>query len=579
MASKVIVMGSINGAIRKAFAMLGKVQTKQNLSFAILLGDLFGESSSEVEDVLALLKGEIAVPLPTYFAIGNAPLPTSVVAKLKASSNELCHNLFFLGRRGTFKTSEGVKIVTLGGSLMQQLPENPEYEPFFTENDARGLHGANNADILLSSEWPLGLNSGSQSARDDIRDEPLPQAQQCISNLCSTLKPRYHFSTSSTFFFEREPFYHTPSDPNNDTRQVTRFLSLSSFKNPSGAKFVYAFNLDPSEPTSLPPTQLPPSTTPSPFTTAPKRLPPHTDQRSTYNRFNGNEHDHHHRPRKRNNNNNFTPAGPSECFFCLSNPLFEKHMVVSIGNESYVTISKGPLPTLTTFPALNGAFPGHMLIIPLSHVSTLANVGDASTHAATFAEMGRFRKAMDQMLLKINAKVPEKHQRLASVTFEVSRNRVRHLGWQWLPVPAEYGAKGLVEAAFRVKAEDFGYEPFVKIGPEEQVPGDVGEYFRVWVPTKPDTDTAMEGMDGGEAGEREQGEWKTKSLYTPLRAEQSFDLQFGRKVMAGLLQVEGRERWDLVRQSVEEETGCAEKFKEAFKEFDFSLEGDGEEGE
>lgn len=571
-------MGPANGAIRKAFAMLGKVQAKQNLSFAILLGDLFSESTPGTDDDFDdLLNGEIAVPLPTYFTVGVKPLPPNVVTKLAASSNELCHNLFFLGRRGTFKTSEGVRIVTLGGALVQQLPEHPDYEPFFTETDARTLHGARNADILLSSEWPLDVNSGSQSARDDIREEPLPQAQQCISNLCSTLKPRYHFSTSSTFFFEREPFYHTPSDPNNDTRQVTRFLSLSPFKNPSGAKFIYAFNLDPSEPTSLSTIQLPPSTTPSPFTTASKRRP-FADQRSTYDRFNGGHHADHHGPRKRanNTNNNFTPAGPSECFFCLSNPLFEKHMVVSIGNESYVTVSKGPLPTLTTFPALDGAFPGHMLIIPLSHVSTLSAVGDAATRTATFNEMGRFRKAMDQMLrAKINATVSSEEQKLASVAFEVSRGRVRHLGWQWLPVPAEYGVKGLVEAAFKVKAEDFGYEPFVGIDPDEQVPLDVGEYFRVWVPAKPDS--ANETSD--EQQPPPSGEWKTKSLYTPLAPQQSFDLQFGRKVMAGLLQVEGREKWDLVRQSVEEETACAEAFKLAFGEFDFSLDGGEGEGE
>lgn len=551
--------------------MLSKVQAKQALSFAIILGDLFARKSSEsgCDDVDALLKGEITVPLPTYFMVGQEPLPTEVVEKLHASSHELCHNLFFLGRRSTFKTSEGIKIVTLGGSFVQEEPKAPDYLPYFTEKDARVLHGANSADILLSNEWPLGVSSGSRSAKDDIKKEPLPASQQCISNLCSTIKPRYHFSPSPTFFFEREPFWHAPSETESTTRIVTRFISLGSFRNSFNAKFIYAFSLDPVDGATNITAQLPLSITPSPFTLAQKRRPL-PDQRFQDANFHGDQNGRNsHRRLKRS----LVPAGPEECFFCISNPEFEKHMVVSIGNESYVTISKGPLPTLTTFPALGSAFPAHMLIIPFSHTSTLSAISDVNTRSATFQEMLRYCLAMNSMLHKLTATaLPE--QQLSSVTFEVSRSRVRHIGWQWLPVPADYAVKGLVEAAFRLKAEDFRYAPFIDVDPDAEVNSNVGEYFRVWVPVSAGADVKAEGHDEAASGETKQWQpagWKIKSMYIPIAPEQGFDLQFGRKVMAGLLQAEGREKWDLVRQSADEETECAERFKEALREFDFTL--------
>lgn len=561
-------MGPVNGAIRNAFTTLSKIQAKQDLSFAVILGDLFTSLDSAVgsDDVPALLNGDIRVPLPTYFTIGREPLPAEVVTKLEISSNELCHNLFFLGRRSTFKTSEGIRIVNLGGSYTQKAAGVTDYLPLFTENDARILHGANNADILLSNEWPLGVTSGSQTAKDDIGGNPLPASQQCISNLCSTLKPRYHFSVSSGFFYEREPFHHPPSDPNSNARPVTRFISLGFFKNLSGAKFVYAFALDPSDTVTASTTKIPLSTTLSPFAPAQKRRPL-PDQYSGYASSYGQDgQNSYHRGKRK-----FAPAGPEECFFCVSNPKFEKHMVVSIGDESYITISKGPLPTSTTFPALNSAFPGHMLIIPLNHNSTLSGLSDPKIRAATFQEMSRYRRAMDSMLLHVTATAVAPDQKLTTVTFEVSRARVRHLGWQWLPVPAHFASKGLVEAAFRVKAGDLGFAPFVDIDPNVEVGLEVGEYFRVWLPV-PSSSDANAKVGETNSGGVEQPAWEIKSMYTPIAPEQSFDLQFGRKVMAGLLQVEGREKWDLVRQSVTEETECAKRFKDAFTDFDFTLQ-------
>jgi Protein similar to CwfJ C-terminus 1 len=47
--------------------------------------------------------------------------------------------------------------------------------------------------------------------------------------------------------------------------------------------------------------------------------------------------------------------GRSECWFCMASAEFEEHLVVVIGDESYIAMPKG------------GLVPDHTLIIPIAH--------------------------------------------------------------------------------------------------------------------------------------------------------------------------------------------------------------------
>ena len=78
--------------------------------------------------------------------------------------------------------------------------------------------------------------------------------------------------------------------------------------------------------------------------------------------------------------------------------------------------------------------------------------------------------------------------------------------------------------------------------------------------------------DGGNGEGEEGGKEEEKELVLPLSEGFRFDLQFGRRVMAKLLGLEGRMNWRDCGQSDEEEKRDAEGFKGAFKRFDFSLE-------
>lgn len=484
----------------------------------------------------------MGVPLPTYFTIGTHSLPAQIATKVEADE-EICPNLHFLGKRSTTKTSDGLRIVALGGLLDTNVvggQSKEQHLPFHTDDDAKGLKGANSADILLTSMWPANVWNGSKLALEPTQQAAV-KSTQAIAELCAALKPRYHLSASpDAFFYEREPFVHLSSSE-TDPPSITRFISMAPFGNEAKAKAMYAFTLNKSD------TTVPPGVTASPFNTQKKR--PRPDDGS-YSRFghHDNKHGRHNKKRRAS-----PPPGPDRCYFCLSNPNISSHMCCSIGDESYITTAKGPLPTPTTFTEHGLNFPGHFIIIPLPHAPTIPSMGptsDPSSDAVrTYTEMTRFRESIQAMISTKSA------HKLGVVTWEISRDRNIHLIWQLIPLPAEMIQTGIAEAAFRVEAENQKYPSFQAkdLALEEQA--SFGDYFRIWL-----------WADNGE------DKIKGKSLVMPLASDMRFDLQFGRRVIAKLLGLEKRFYWQECEQTVEEETADVEAFRDAFKEWDFTLE-------
>lgn len=536
------MLGSLNGQLETPFKKLAALQAKNNFAIAILVGDVF---SASTDDTLidSLLNGTIEVPLPTYFTVGNHPLPPRIAEKVEANE-EVCPNLHFLGKRSITKISEGLRIVTLGGQLDPKLIAGQSQEqhlPFHTTDDIKSLKGANTADILLTSTWPQGVWNGSQVALEPAQQASLVASQE-IAELCAALKPRYHFSASpGAFFYEREPFVHV-AEEDTTANTVTRFISMAPFGNDAKQKAMYAFSLNKTD------TSIPTGATITPFASKKRSHPAD----GSYSRY-GNSHrgDAHHQRRKRRRS---PPPGPDRCYFCLSNPNVSQHMICCIGNEAYVTTAKGPLTTTSTFSSEGLNFPGQLIIIPLPHAPTSARIGgegdpDNDPHR-TYAEMTRFRESIQAMIAS-----QSKHK-LGVITYEISRERNIHLIWQLHAFPASQIRDGIAEAAFRVEAENSSYPAFTTrdLTLEEQLTAG-GDFFRVWL-------WADDGED----------KIKGKSLVMPLPTEQRFDIQFGRRVVAKLLGLEDRMVWQDCEQTVEEEEKDAEAFREAYKEWDFTLE-------
>lgn len=460
-----------------------------------------------------------------------------------ANYSKICPNLHFLGKRSITKTSEGIRIVTLGGQLDETILgglSREQHLPFHTVGDAKAIHGARSADILLTTTWPTSVTKGSKILVPDGITAPL--GQDHTADLCAALKPRYHFS-SSNFFFEREPFFHNPTQDAPDTRPLTRFISLAPYGNPAKQKALYAFSLLPLADTTV---ALPPGTTASPFLPKKRKAldpEPYSRYSNSDGRGHGPKRGKGHRGQRQ------PPPGPSECFFCLSTPNLATHLISSIGNDAYLTIAKGPLTTSKTNEVSGLNYPAHALIIPLTHSPTLALIPDEdNAREKTYIEMNMFKVAMEKMIAKASG------NKLGAVTYEISKGNGVHTHWQFIPVPGDLIRKGLVEAAFRVEAENLSYNPFQVRDPGVGQ-GD-GDFFRVWIWTPPD---------------EEGGEGSTKCLTMPFDDTIRFSLQFGRTVLAKLLGLEKRIQWRDCAQTEEEEKQDIEAFKAAFKEFDFTL--------
>lgn len=547
------MLGSLNGKLDGALKKLASLHAKNAFALAILTGDVFTPDTPDAT-IDALLSGGYEFPLPTYFTVGTHPLPERIAAKVEADE-DICANLHFLGKRSTTKTADGLRIVALGGQLDPNLlggQSKEQHLPFHTHDDAKALKGANSADVLLTAMWPTGVWNGSKAALEGEHKAKVA-ASESIAELCAALKPRYHLTTSpDAFFYEREPFVHPTqgSGSNNDAISTTRFISMAPYGNDAKAKAMYAFTLNKSD------DSVPAGATSSPFTPKDKKRQRNTqdDDGGSYSRFGA--HNHHGGGKRNKRRRASPPPGPDRCFFCLSNPNLATHMCASIGEDAYITTAKGPLPTSSTYAANGIPFPCHFIIIPLPHAPTLPTLGDTSDPASearkAHAEMTRFRESLQSMIASHSSR------KLGAVTWEISRDRNIHLIWQILPLSAETITSGVAEAAFRVEAQNLEYPTFQTrtLSLQDQAAGEMGDFFRVWLWADSDDSDKV----------------KSTELVMPLASDMRFDLQFARRVMAKLLGLEKRVVWQDCEQSVEEETADVERFREAFKEWDFTLE-------
>ena len=579
-----IVAGALNGRLADAFAKLGALHAKNGFAFALLLGDVFAISTppdpgddDAARAVDALLSGEINVPLPTYFALGRAALPAAVAARVERHGGEVCENLFFLGKKGSIKTSDGVRIVAVGGSR-DRIPSTTATTAatttttatdaaYCTAAEVHALKAVEAADILLSTEWPAGIECGASTfpaARPRGGSGP-------IAELAHLLRPRYHFVPGGDVFWEREPYRNAPrgsDDDNGAAGPLSRFYALGDWGNAAKQKALFAFSLD----VSQPPATAAALVTASPY----RRSDPAAaaaaaqgskrsasssffwgDHTSSHDQQRHGQHQHG-KKRARGPGPPRPPPGPESCFFCLSYPRLEKHLIVSIGTESYLATAKGPLTVAATNPP-GLPFSAHILIVPFAHSPTLALVEDAATRRAAYAEMHRYRRAVERMLAARAA--------CAAVTFEVRRRGGVHVHWQLVPLPT--ALLPAAHAAFDAAAQQTlkrGFEDGPPVSPSQSPQPEARE---------PEPEV---GEEGDVAGDGDAFTYWTSGTHhgrvLRLAEDEFFDLQFGRRVLASVLGGGAAERlnWRECVLGTGEETRDAAAFKAAFREWDFSLD-------
>ncbi|KAI9490653.1 CwfJ C-terminus 1-domain-containing protein-like protein [Zychaea mexicana] len=446
----------------------------------------------------------------TYFMTGDQPIPEAAQSRIDANDGEVCDNLYYLGKKGTLTTANGLKIAWLSG-----VPDNNG----FTDEDVQALKMTKmpitapaGVDILMTHLWPSGIENGSKAIQAAPANGSVTMAQ-----LAAALKPRYYFAAAEGAFCEREPYKNVTGFGPPDERavdHVTRFIGLGNFLNDTKQRWFYAFNMEPliKSPEAL--TASFPTTTECPFTKeaiAAGKKRPHPEEDDSGSFFWGGQQN----PKRQ----------VESCWFCLANPKLEKHLIVSIGSELYATLAKGPLVSSQDKSGVPGG--GHIILVPVTHYTTFNKV-PAETHAQLTGEIEKYKNALRAMFAEYGQDM---------LVFELSRQSfMGHAHMQIVPVPKDKSDS--IEATARQAAKQEGFE------------------LTDQVPTGPDVNFFKLELPNG------------KSLVHVLQPRERFNLQFGRLIAAKVLGHPEREDWKTCKQTTDEEKNDTSAFKDAFKKYD-----------
>ncbi|KAJ4478504.1 CwfJ C-terminus 1-domain-containing protein-like protein [Lentinula aciculospora] len=235
--------------------------------------------------------------------------------------------------------------------------------------------------------------------------------------------------------------------------------------------------------------------------------------------------------------------GPDECWFCLSNPNLAKHLIVSIGEECYVTLPKGQIiPTQSAASSdrvsLGNGVPGggHVLIVPITHYPTY-NTIPPDLAPPIVEETEKYKLSLRNFYAKHSCH---------PVFFEISRLNARggkgvHAHVQCVPIPQSIKSEN-VEEAFLSQGRSQGIDFEEDADGALRLSAGGGGYFRVDLP------------DG-------------KKIVHLMKPGVPFGIQFGRQVLTNLLGFPSRLDWKACTLSEEEDRADAEEFKGAFGPF------------
>lgn len=534
---KILVCGDVCG---KFNVLYGRVRNilKKNKDFEMLLcvGSFFGTSVESEKEWEAYKTGSVTVPIPTYILGPTEKLERGYFSEVSLDSGgELCENLTYLGRKGVLKTQSGLQIAYLSGVEKSEAPEEGCH---FTQDDISTLESQcqdesfKGLDILITSCWPRGV---SQFANRPDCIDPNNCGSFQISRLAEMLKPRYHFAGHEGVHYERVP-YRNHQVLREMAQHVTRFISLAQVGNPDKKKYMYAFNIVPM--VSIDKNELvkqPPDVTEFPYKKVlggngisamhkgeeiqQQSLPSSQnfffDMNSTGNKRQGNtggESNFPKRPRKG------PPPLKGSCWFCLGSPQVEKHLVISVGDDSYVALAKG------------GLVPDHVLICPIGHFESTVKLTED-----VLMEIEKYKNALRKLF----------HSEGKSCIIFERNFYTQHLQLQVVPVPqtdveelkdifrehGDFNSLSLREVAVNTELKQA-----VPIG----APYFVAEF------------------DNGE-----------RLLH---RVSNKMPLQFGREVIASpsLLNMADRVDWKACKVSEDEEKKMVAAFRKKFQPFDFN---------
>ncbi|KAK6202631.1 CwfJ C-terminus 1-domain-containing protein-like protein [Scheffersomyces amazonensis] len=490
----------LNPSVEGVDKVLGKanIQQSKNGPFeaVILLGDVLPHDKENIPTT--------KMNVPTYFSQGiNGRSSVLNVIDDDKQLYDISNNLTFMKSLvSILKLQSGFNIMTISGNAEEN------------EEETIKLVRANKLpiDILVTYHWPLAIANQQQLHL---------VGNQVVDSIVKLVKPRYLFAIGhDKGKFHENPVFTWKSG------ESTRFISLG--EEGSGEKWFYAFSIS-------------------------SKIIPEDKDKVGENPFevilpslkrsiedNSEQIVEIKKPKV---------VTPDECFFCLSNPKTETHMIISIATQSYLTTAKGPL----TKPNSDSPFPGHLIIVPIEHIPTLRSKCSNVVESPLYQEIQKYLSSLLKAFL-----VKSDQYRL--ISYEVNRSANVHHAIQVIRVPIHVIPKFSKSLNFRVKVNN-----------EHNQHRHSLEFVKYTDPNDPallqiinNSDHIIFTIHLTES----EVEIYVCELSDPAKL---VDFQFPRRVLADLLFLKNRVSWERCKQDKVIESKDCEEFKKFYHDFDFTI--------
>ncbi|XP_037043320.1 CWF19-like protein 1 homolog [Bradysia coprophila] len=524
---KILVCGDVKGNFKQLFGRVESINKKSGpFEMLLCVGDFFGDNNDEL---IAFKNGNKVIPVPTYILGPNEANACPEYENL--NEGEICSNLTYLGKRGLYTISSGIKIAYLSGIEAEKSDWSFDTEDVkavrnscFINKTSMGEYRG--IDILLTSQWPFGVDD----KKADKDESQAAASSKLLSWLAREIKPRYHFVGINGRYFERLP-YRNSTGSNTQLELATRFIGLAAVGNEEKAKYIYALSIAPVDKMRLMDLiQKTTDETPCPYDSINlmKDVVSKSENNSAQffydtNSFNDDGDRNSYKKRKGlgadgDRKRQRHVFDQEKCWFCLSSPSVEKHMVISVGDNFYLALAKGPLDE------------NNILISSVTHIQSSSLLAEDD-----WKELEKFKDAL-RKCFKAEKKV---------VTFFERNYKSSHLLINVVAVHED--AEWRIKHSFDDCAEAYNLnlETLPRLSEPTQLPGK-GPYFYAELP---DNSTLL------------------------TRQMKQFPLHFGREVFCSdtLLKCEQKIDWRECTISKEEETALVKRFREKFQPFDFTL--------
>lgn len=175
---KILTCGDVKGNFGTFFKRVNSVNAKNGpFEMILCVGDFFGNVDGENARVWNdIVSGKVKVPAPIYLLGPVEDGQKSHFPDIEGC--ELAQDVIYLGKIGLMTTSQGLTLAYVSSGVDFEAVKSLEIRAKCDSGDFQGI------DILLSSDWPMGLGSGDEQVKKS-------DGVSLVSRVAVKLRPRY----------------------------------------------------------------------------------------------------------------------------------------------------------------------------------------------------------------------------------------------------------------------------------------------------------------------------------------------------------------------------------------------------